>query len=501
VGIGTATPNASAMLDITATNRGLLIPRVNLTATNNNAPIGAGVATSLLVYNQATSGAGATAVTPGYYYWDGTQWVRLTDRAWLIGNSTATTNYPASTGFFGTATNQHIDFVTNNIVRGRLSNLGEFFIGAVATVLPGDLMNGVGNATFPWAVNGYTDQNGGGVYGSVTAGTTNFAAVQGEYVGTGTSGAGVRGSYMTNTAGTSFAACATGVVGTATTTGSYKFGVYGSGGTSTRSGGVMGYDYGIALGGLGYYSSGGIDFAVYGFGLNYTVGVPGGKIGSAAPNNMIGLGIYGGVMGGWIRGCTYGLNVRGERYSMYVDGKSYVNQPVVYLIQTQNTNRVPAYMSVSTHPEITDKGKVNLVNGRAVVSFKDAFKNAVLNIDDVIITVTPQGNTQGVYVTDITREGFTIVENNQGKSNVQVCWTASAPLKQADSSIPEEILENSFDEKMRGVMHNENAPENGKPIWWDGEKVRFDPIPQGLFQKDPNSLPNFARLKNSPNKQ
>jgi hypothetical protein len=28
VGIGTATPNASSMLDITSTNKGLLIPRV-----------------------------------------------------------------------------------------------------------------------------------------------------------------------------------------------------------------------------------------------------------------------------------------------------------------------------------------------------------------------------------------------------------------------------------------------------------------------------------------
>src|SRR5689334_2013830 len=71
-----AVANNSAMLDIDATNRGLLIPRVALTATNNNAPIGAGIATSLLVYNTATSGAGNTAVTPGYYFWDGAQWMR-----------------------------------------------------------------------------------------------------------------------------------------------------------------------------------------------------------------------------------------------------------------------------------------------------------------------------------------------------------------------------------------------------------------------------------------
>ena len=34
VGIGTAAPNASAALDITATNKGLLIPRMNLNSIN-----------------------------------------------------------------------------------------------------------------------------------------------------------------------------------------------------------------------------------------------------------------------------------------------------------------------------------------------------------------------------------------------------------------------------------------------------------------------------------
>lgn len=86
-----------------------------------------------------------------------------------------------------------MDLVSNNVVRGRLSNLGEFFIGTTNTTLPGDLMNGVSNVTFPWAVNGYSSFNGGGTYGSVQAGTTNFAGVQGEYAGTSVNGAGVRG--------------------------------------------------------------------------------------------------------------------------------------------------------------------------------------------------------------------------------------------------------------------------------------------------------------------
>ena len=112
------------------------------------------------------------------------------NRAWLVGGNTFTGGlaYP-----FGTLSNDHVDFYSNGLVRGRLSNLGEFFIGTTATAMPGDLMNSVANATFPWAVNGYSNQNGGGTYGSVTAGGTVFGGVQGEYFGTNTSGAGVRG--------------------------------------------------------------------------------------------------------------------------------------------------------------------------------------------------------------------------------------------------------------------------------------------------------------------
>lgn len=76
IGIGTYSPDASAQLDITATNKGFLFPRVALTATNVASPI-ASPANSLTVFNTATAGVGTTAVSPGIYYWDGTKWVRL----------------------------------------------------------------------------------------------------------------------------------------------------------------------------------------------------------------------------------------------------------------------------------------------------------------------------------------------------------------------------------------------------------------------------------------
>jgi hypothetical protein len=77
VGIGTSTPDGSALLDIDASpsnDRGVLIPRVALVSANNSSPITA-PAVSLLIYNTATAGTYPDDVSPGYYYWNATAWI------------------------------------------------------------------------------------------------------------------------------------------------------------------------------------------------------------------------------------------------------------------------------------------------------------------------------------------------------------------------------------------------------------------------------------------
>ncbi|MDP1745262.1 MAG: hypothetical protein Q8L90_06785, partial [Bacteroidota bacterium] len=85
VGINTTgnAPNSSALLDINASpgnNKGVLIPRLPLTATNSGSPISPlpGVAeTGLMVFNTATAGVPPNDVIPGFYYWNGTAWAPL----------------------------------------------------------------------------------------------------------------------------------------------------------------------------------------------------------------------------------------------------------------------------------------------------------------------------------------------------------------------------------------------------------------------------------------
>src|ERR1700755_106271 len=61
-GIGTTTPNASSLLEIKSTTKGLLIPRMTLAQRNAIVtPV-----TGLLIYQ--------TNSTTGFYYYDGSVW-------------------------------------------------------------------------------------------------------------------------------------------------------------------------------------------------------------------------------------------------------------------------------------------------------------------------------------------------------------------------------------------------------------------------------------------
>jgi hypothetical protein len=74
VGIGIATPDASAKLHVSSTSSGLLIPNVTLTDVSVAAPI-TSPATGLLVWNTNVSVTGGTG--SGYYYWNGVSWTKL----------------------------------------------------------------------------------------------------------------------------------------------------------------------------------------------------------------------------------------------------------------------------------------------------------------------------------------------------------------------------------------------------------------------------------------
>jgi len=119
IGIGTATPSASAQLEISATDKGLLIPRINLVslvdiATINNPAVG------LLIYNTNNNAAEFPDGT-GFYYWNGEKWIKLittgaiAGSAWLINGNSGT---DPQNHFLGTTDNKPFKFRTNNLPSG-----------------------------------------------------------------------------------------------------------------------------------------------------------------------------------------------------------------------------------------------------------------------------------------------------------------------------------------------------------------------------------------------
>ncbi len=71
IGIQTDTPNASSVLDIVSSDKGLLIPRVSLSSNLSSTSPVSSPATGLLVYNDGSN------QTHGFYFWTGSIWKML----------------------------------------------------------------------------------------------------------------------------------------------------------------------------------------------------------------------------------------------------------------------------------------------------------------------------------------------------------------------------------------------------------------------------------------
>lgn len=150
VGINTSTPDASSVLDVTSTDKGMLVPRINLTTNTLDLDGIAGQATGLLVYNTGT------ALQPGFYFWNGTVWRSVnstttapTAIAGILCNTaklspeTYTIGVPYSGIMTVTYTGGNGGIYTDGAA---ISSTGAF--GLTAKLLGGKLNNGVGVFTY-----------------------------------------------------------------------------------------------------------------------------------------------------------------------------------------------------------------------------------------------------------------------------------------------------------------------------------------------------------------
>jgi hypothetical protein len=170
------TPNSSAILDLNTGNtftspngKGLLFPNVALTSIIDVVTV-TSPANSLMVYNTAAAGTGTAVVVPGFYYWDGTKWVRFqytngTAQDWnLLGN--VGTN--PTINFLGTTDGVDVAFRRNNLAAGR--------IGATSTSFGlGALTSGAATTSSAFGNNALAANTSGAA--NVAVGTGALAAV------------------------------------------------------------------------------------------------------------------------------------------------------------------------------------------------------------------------------------------------------------------------------------------------------------------------------------
>ncbi len=123
VGIGTILPDPSAALDITASDQGLLIPRVSLNDVSNTMLDGVNTAADgLLIWNSNAATVGGSGV--GFYYFEGGTWIAIGsstggDADWFEEGTTSSPNSIADNIF----TNGAVGINTNAVVSRGLNIL------------------------------------------------------------------------------------------------------------------------------------------------------------------------------------------------------------------------------------------------------------------------------------------------------------------------------------------------------------------------------------------
>ena len=270
----------------------------------------------------------------------------------------------------------------------------------------------------------------------------------------------------------------------------YTFAIAGEAGTSAnaniaRNGGVYGGYVSNSLiaawGLLGYRSSGGTNYGGYGNASSSFVGGNTGFTTNTVIPSTIGFAGIGDMSGSWSRGQYFGTINKGEAMASYNLGNIITNGKNIEIVNTKD-KRTAVYSNTSTDNQVYKAGISKLVNGKSFVAFPENFKSLIKDKTTPIITVTAIGKSNGIYIEEITSNGFIVAENNNGNSNINFNWIAIAERIDADENeVPKDILSTTFDENMDKFLFDENnKKENGQNLWYDGTKLRFDPMPFSL---------------------
>lgn len=424
VGVGTTAPVGA--LDVTSNTGGLVPPRVLLNDINDattvtNPQTGLAPVAGTFVWNTGPNGTTPNNVAAGLYYWDGSRWVAFAGSPggfdWALKGNSGTNN---GTDFLGTTDPEPLVVKVNSIERMRMGTsetvvnedaqnydfrvegTGEtemFFVDAstnhvhirAASPFPTiDMFTSVGPAN-DYPINGYASgQGNAAVYGQ----HTDLATGTNTNVAAGFDGGGFGFPIIaTYTIGVSAAGNELGGLISSNETTGDRWGLISR---NDNGSGAIGAEARLA----GW--------------SNIPKGV--GVSGNANSDEF-----YGGYFTGNENTGDYayvGLNYRGTNYK--ITGAGTV---ATIVKDTEGHERI---LFCPEAPEILfeDYGVGKLNNGEVTIKIDPIFaKNIVVNEKHPLkVFIQLEGDCKGVYVTEKSKDSFTVKELGNGSSNIQFSW-------------------------------------------------------------------------------
>jgi len=211
-----------------------------------------------------------------------------------------------------------------------------------------------------------------------------------------------------------------------------------------------------------------------------------------------GIAAWGDLFGADIHGKVYGMFVEGENYAVYANGVTYKNNLDVHL-QKNGTNILSAlYTSVSNEVTVQTSGVATLSNGKVSIMFDPVFATTVSDKEPVIVTVTPIGNSNGVYLAEVNTRGFLVVENNNGKSNITVNYIAIGKRAGYENpTLAPEVIDAEYISKIARGLHNDAITEtDGEGLYYENGKLIVGKHPSTLVSKPKPAEPGFIHQNN-----
>ncbi len=254
----------------------------------------------------------------------------------------------------------------------------------------------------------------------------------------------------------------------------------------SRTGGTLGADVnGAYWGSLGYRSSGLLNYGVYGS-SGYASGggdpAEAGRAALAVSQEGIGGGFFGGMVGTWSSGNVMGHVSSGEMFASYNIGNVYTSGATANVVTLSKANsagaeRAAAYAVTSPELKVYDNGVGTMSAREVFVPFASNYAGMLASAPTV--TVSPVGAPVLLYIKSVSTDGFTVASSASDQP-VQFHWIAVGSRVDAmtNAALPADLASKDFDANLKAAMSTDgNLNKSAKPMWWDGNKVRFDKPP------------------------